>query len=276
MSLPAATLDGTAVSTDGVQIRYAVTGAGEPTLVFVHCWTGDRGFWDAQVARFAPAHRVVTLDLAGHGESGRNRRAWAIAAFADDVRAVIERLDLARVILIGHSMGGPVILEAARGLPGRVVGLIPVDTLRNVEQPWPPAQMDAVLAGFRGDFAGSASRFMRERLFAPSTDSRLVERLVARAAAASPAMAIAAIESTWRYDSAAASREVRVPIVAINTDLQPTDVAANRRHAPQFEAAIMKGVGHYPMLEAPERFNEYLADAVARVMARSEPLVGRQ
>jgi pimeloyl-ACP methyl ester carboxylesterase len=258
---------GTVASADGVPIRYAVTGAGEPALVFVHCWTGDRTFWDTQVGRFAPGYRVVTLDLAGHGESGRNRRAWTIAAFAEDIRAVVAHLALPRLILIGHSMGGPVILETARRISERVLGLVPVDTLRNVEQRWPPAELEAALAAFRADFAGSVSRFIRERLVAPSTDARVIERVVAQALAAPREMAIAAIESTWRYDAAAAFREIRAPIVAVNADLQPTDVAANRRHAPQFEATIMAGVGHYPMLEAPERFNELLAGAIARVRA---------
>ncbi len=261
--------EGSVPSVDGVPIRYAVTGDGEPALVFVHCWMGHRGFWDAQVSRFAPRHRVVTLDLAGHGDSGCDRRAWTIAAFGGDVRAVVEALGLGRVVLIGHSMGGPVILEAARQLPASVVGLIPVETLRNVEQRWPPAEIEAGLAGFRTDYAGNVSRFMRQRLFTPSADPALVERLVARALAAPPEIAVAAIESTWRYDAAAAFRELSVPIHAINTDLAPTDVVANRRHARQFEATIMTGLGHYPMLEAPQRFNAELADAVARVVAAS-------
>jgi pimeloyl-ACP methyl ester carboxylesterase len=257
---------GTVSSEDGVPIRYAVAGAGEPTLVFVHCWTGDRGYWDGQVARFAPRHRVVALDLAGHGESGRERRAWTIAAFGEDVRAVVERLALPRIILVGHSMGGAVMLEAARRMSTRIVGLIPVDTLRNVEQRWAPAELEATLAAFRADFAGSAERFIRERLAAPSTDRRVIDPVVAQAVAASPEMAIAAIESTWRYDAAAAFRDITVPIVSVNGDLQPTNVEANRRHAPRYEALIMAGVGHFPMFEAPERFNQLLADAIARVM----------
>jgi pimeloyl-ACP methyl ester carboxylesterase len=261
---------GTVASADGVPIRYAVSGAGEPALVFVHCWTGDRRFWDAQVACFAPRHRVVALDLAGHAESGRERRAWTIPAFGEDVRAVVERLALSRVILVGHSMGGTVILEAARRLGPRVVGLIPVDTLRNVERRWEPGEMETMLADFRADFAGSVPRFIRERLIAPATDPRVIERILAQVLAAPREMAIPAIEATWRYDAAAAFREITTPIVAVNGDLQPTDVAVNRRHAPQFEALIMKGVGHFPMLEEPALFNELLADAIARVVAAAD------
>ncbi len=64
---------GTVPSADGVPIRYEVAGQGSPAVVFVHCWTCDRHFWDHAAARLARDHRVVTLDLAGHGDSGRER-----------------------------------------------------------------------------------------------------------------------------------------------------------------------------------------------------------
>src|SRR4029079_11644016 len=120
---------GIAKSSDGVAIHYETQGQGEPALVFVHGWAINRRYWDAQVPVFARAHQVVTLDLAGHGESGRERKDWTVAAFGQDVRAVVEALGLKKVVLIGHSMSGNVILEAARTMPERVAGLIPVDTL---------------------------------------------------------------------------------------------------------------------------------------------------
>ena len=128
-------------STDGVPIHYTVQGKGEPALVFVHCWTCDRHLWDGQVPAFARDHRVVALDLAGHGESGRGRKEWSIEAFGQDVKAVADKLGLERMVLVGSSMGGPVILEAARRMPGRVVGLVPVDILKNVDDQMPPDQV---------------------------------------------------------------------------------------------------------------------------------------
>ena len=76
--------------------------------------------------------KVVSIDLAGHGESGLERKSWTIEAFGGDVAAVVKKLGLKRVILIGHSMGGDVIAEAARQLPGQTVGLIMVDTYKKL------------------------------------------------------------------------------------------------------------------------------------------------
>src|SRR5438874_9374588 len=116
MTSPAAH-EGTVRSADGVPIHYETRGQGEPALVFVHGWAIDSRYWDAQVPVFARDHRVVTLDLAGHGRSGRDRKDWTVAAFGQDVRAVVEALKLPKVVLIGHSMSGNVILAAARAMP---------------------------------------------------------------------------------------------------------------------------------------------------------------
>src|SRR6185369_17486212 len=90
-ALAAAAAEGaTARSADGVAIRYHVEGTGEPTVVLVHGWALDRHVWDGQAPQLAKRQRVVTLDLAGHGESGRERSDWTMAAFGQDVKAVVD------------------------------------------------------------------------------------------------------------------------------------------------------------------------------------------
>jgi pimeloyl-ACP methyl ester carboxylesterase len=121
-----------ALSADNVSISYHVEGKGTPALVFVHGWCCDKSYWKHQVPYFSKRHTVVTIDLAGHGESGVGRKAWTMEAFGKDVVAVVEELELDRVILIGHSMGGAVIIEAARQMPERVTGLVGADTFLDV------------------------------------------------------------------------------------------------------------------------------------------------
>src|ERR1043165_7144323 len=131
-------------ASDGVPIHYEVQGKGEPALVFVHCWSCNRHLWDNQVAELSKTHRVVTIDLPGHGESGMDRKTWSVESFGDDVKTVVMKLDLKRVVLICSSMGGPITLEAARRMPDRVVGIVPVDTFQDVDSKIPPEQLDAV------------------------------------------------------------------------------------------------------------------------------------
>src|SRR5204862_3181347 len=93
----------------------------------------DRDYWKAQAEAFAKDYRIVALDQAGHGESGKDRKAWTLDSLAGDVQAVVKALDLKRVILVGHSMGGPVALAAAKKMPKVVVAVIGVDTLQDAE-----------------------------------------------------------------------------------------------------------------------------------------------
>src|SRR5262249_30785345 len=114
---------------DGVNLVCDVRGQGDTALVFLHGWCGDRAYWTNQADAFANDYRIVTLDQAGHGESGKDRKAWTVESLAADVAAVVKDLGLKRVILVGHSMGGPVALLAAKRLTGTAIAVIGADTL---------------------------------------------------------------------------------------------------------------------------------------------------
>jgi pimeloyl-ACP methyl ester carboxylesterase len=244
---------------DGVPINYEVKGKGEPALVFIHCWSCDRTLWENQVPVFAKNHRVVTIDLPGHGESGKGRTNWSIESYGEDVKRVVTKLGLKRVVLIGSSMGGPVVLEAARRMPERVVAIVPVDTLQNVEEKMSAEQVDAMVKQIQSDYKAEISKFGNQYLFAQGTPAAVKERVLSQATAMPPELAIPILKAASLYDPMPTLRTLKMPIRAINSDLYPTNLEGNRKYAPQFDALIMKGVGHYPMLEDPVRFNELLA-----------------
>ena len=263
--IPAATIDrGAEVvsAADGVPIHYSVQGKGEPTLVFIHCWSCDRHLWDNQVAAFAKNHKVVTIDLPGHGESGPGRKSWSVESYGDDVKRVVEKLNLKRVVLIGSSMGGPIALEATRRMPDRVAAIVPVDTLHNVESKLPPEQLEEVYKQLRADYKGAITGFLNQLFFSPSTPPAVKSRIISEVTSRPPELAIAILQGIFAYDAAPALREIKVPIRAINADMNPTAVEVNRKYAPQFDVVLIKGTGHYPMLEDPQRFNEMLADVL--------------
>ena len=245
---------------DGVPIHYSVHGKGEPALVFIHCWACNRNFWENQVAEFSKTNRVVTIDLPGHGQSGQGRKSWSVESYGDDVKTVVTKLDLKRVVLVGSSMGGSIALEATKRMPDRVVAIVPVDTLHNVESKVPPEQLDAVFKQMQADFKTATTGLMNQFFFSPTTPTAVKERIINEAISRQPDVALAILKAIFSYDAAAALREVKVPIRAINADGTPTSVEINRKYAPQFDAMIIKGTGHYPMLEDPARFNQMLAE----------------
>lgn len=247
-------------ASDGVPIHYSVTGKGEPTLVFIHCWGCNSNFWENQVAEFSKTQRVVTIDLPGHGESGSGRKNWSIESYGDDVKTVVTKLDLKRVVLVGSSMGGPVALEATKRMPERVIGIVPVDTLQNVEQKVPPDQLEGAFKQLEADYKTAVTGLLNQIFFAPTTPEAVKTRVINEAISRQPETAIAILRAIFSYDPAPTLKEIKVPIRAINADRVPTSVEVNRKYAPQFDVVIIKGTGHYPMLEDPARFNQMLAD----------------
>ena len=256
-------------SKDGTPISYEIYGAGESTLVFVHGWSCDARYWRAQLPHFAENHRVVTLDLAGHGHSGTTRSQYTMRAFGEDVKAVIEATSSRRVILIGHSMGGSVIAEAARLMPNRVKGLIGVDTLENIEYPITREELKKMTAPLEKDFRAGSRQFVEE-MISPQTDPQLREWILSDMSAAPPAVALSAMNNMMsQYITGEAAKifdEIRIPVITVNGDMWPVNYEANRRHMLSFDAIVLKGADHFLMLNRSEQFNRALETAISKLL----------
>ncbi|MEJ2537697.1 MAG: alpha/beta hydrolase [Calditrichia bacterium] len=249
------------LSADSVRIEYITEGQGDPALVFVHGWCTSKKYWRYQLQHFAGKYKVVALDLAGHGKSGTNREDWSIPAFGQDVAAVVKSLQLNRVILIGHSMGGSVIIEAARLLQDKVIGLVGVDTYQNFDENITPDQIAQFLAPMRQNFPEAASTFVRS-MFTDSSDTNLIRYIVNDISKAPPEIAIATLEAAFRYDPRLALKEMRLPIYSINSDKYPVNIEAGKKHAAAFNVKTMHGVGHFIQLEDAKTFNQLLEECI--------------
>jgi pimeloyl-ACP methyl ester carboxylesterase len=255
----------TTTSRDGVEIAYATYGMPDRDAVaLVHGWSGNRSYWTDQIDFLAERYCVIAVDLGGHGESGLGRDDWNLAAFGDDVVAVIEDVGAQKVALVGHSMGGDAVVHAAQRLGDRVVGLVWVDAFRSLgdESPSPPDEVEAFLAPFREDFGRAVERFVRG-MVAETADRGLVDRIAADMAAAPPEVALGCLRYARNRQPPilAALPHIAAPIVAINPDIGPTDVDSMRRHG--VEPIVLEGVGHFLMIEDPDRFNPVLAATLA-------------
>ena len=251
-----------AISPDGIEIRYDVAGSGSPAIVFVHGWSCDRTYWQEQMRTFAARHLVVAVDLAGHGESGIGRASWTMPAFGDDTVAVVDALALERVVLVGHSMGGDVVTEAALRLGARVAGVVWVDTYPTLDEETTAEELDAFVEPFQRDFPGHTRQFVRG-MFPPTADPALVERVAEDMASAPPDVALDAAVHAWGNDgpAIAALERLTVPVVQIRPDDGPTDIESLARHG--VGTVIVHGVGHFPMLEDPAQFDAALAEVIA-------------
>lgn len=263
--------EGTVRAPDGVPIVYQVSGRGEPTLFFVHCWCGNRAFWENQIAEFSRDHRVVALDLAGHGASGDGRAHWSIEGYAGDVLAVADELHLSNTILIGHSMGGPVSLATAARMKGRVIGVIAVDTLHDAEFHFDRQHMDTIAASFEKDFAGTMDGAIRS-MSRTDGDPKVTTWIIEQTSKARPAVAIALFRDFSNLDFPRLMRSAGVPVRCINAAPYPpsqleTKIATNRKYC-DFDADVIEGVGHFLQLEKPAEVN-------AKLRARFDELAAR-
>lgn len=250
-------------SPDGINIAYADEGPRDAPIavVLIHGWSCDRDYWSGQVPALVGDYRVVRIDLPGHGGSGSERESWTIEAYGSDVEALVTALGLQRIILVGHSMGGYVALEAAQRMPSRVLGVVGVDTLLDAEWSLPPEAWEAWLAPWGDDFTGQCDLFVRG-MFPEGSAETLVDEVAGKMCGADPQVGLALFRAFGSYNLAEEFAATKAPIHCINADMNPTKVDINRKYAPSFEVEIMKGCGHFLMLEKPEEFNRILLDVL--------------
>ena len=261
-----------AISADGVSIAYELRGKGEPVLVFVHGFSRNRTDWDGQMDYFAKNNKVVSIDLAGFGESGNNRDSWTMEAFGRDVIAVIEHLNLNEVVLVGHSMGTPVIMKAAIQNPERIIGLVPVDMLHDVGQKQSAEEIEQTVEAMMNMMKNPTEEIVRS-WFVNEVDNELVSELINYYKSVSKVGWIESIRSTftWMSDSQTDDlKRINIPICCINSDLRIPDSDLVRQYAQNFNVKIINGIGHMIMEEAPDEFNRLLEETIKEFVQMGE------
>ena len=257
--------DSSVNASDGVEIHFDRRGHGSPTLIFVHGWANDRSVWDAQASYFSEQYEVINLDLPGFGESGSNREAFTIASFGQDVATIIERLGLEQVVLVGFSMGAAVVVEAAGSFPEPIIGVVIVDELHDVEATISPSAINEMEGFFMDLVANPANEALVNSGFYKKNTETTFERVVAMLRGAPRTGWRGSLRSTLNWlneDCTASISRVQAPVIAINSDVQPTNVEAFRKYAPSFQVKIIPDTGHLLMWDAPGQFNRLLEQSV--------------
>lgn len=259
-------MDRFVTSSDGQRVHVEQSGSGATALVFVHGWLGNAAWWNAQRDHLAGRYTIVQVDLPGHGRSDKTRTAWSAAQYADDLRAVCE--GLSDVILVGHSMSGAFVCEAAPRIP-QTRAVILVDTLKNLDQQMPPEQVEQIFALYRRDFRGAVESVLPQYLYSKDTPPEVLARVQREFLAADPALAVSIIEPLYRMDLRETARRVTVPVRAISADFSPTNLEGNRRYFRDYAVETVARSGHYPMLERPDDFNAALDRVLAQLTSPS-------
>jgi pimeloyl-ACP methyl ester carboxylesterase len=247
---------------DGTRLHYRVAGKGRPTLLFIHGWCSNLEHWEPQARAFTRRHRVVRVDLRGHGRSDAPAKGYTIRGFADDVAALARSLRVRSAVVVGHSMGGRVALELARRHRERFRALVLVDTPLVLAPAAVAGQFVEALEG--PDYPAPLGEFFA-RFFSDASDRNLAARVVAEAMRTPQHAAAGAMRGLLAFNSAAAAKRVRQPALFVAAAQAAARWDALRELLPQVQFARVVGAGHFLQLEAPEQFNAMLRRFVERL-----------
>ncbi|MFC0512703.1 alpha/beta fold hydrolase [Mucilaginibacter angelicae] len=256
------------ISNHGVNIAYTDTGKGDTTLLFVHGWCINKSYFSQQVKYFGSKYRVVTMDLPGYGQSGKNRNSWTVNDFAGDVTSVITTLKLKNVILVGHSMAGEIIVQARLNAPQQVIGLVGIDNFKGFdgkpETAKAKADYAAAIAMLKKHFRTIAIAYFNQDLFYKTTDAAIRKRILNDVANADSAIAIASMEDNG-FNTTAKLKASKTKLHLINSDYTPNDTAGFIKAGIPYQLLQIHATGHFPMIEKPAEFNRLLQQAINQI-----------
>jgi len=242
-------------------VRDGGAGHGAPIL-FVHSLAGNGGQWALQLDHLRRHRRAVALDLRGHGDSDpADDGDYSIPAFAADIAAAADQLDLRHFVLAGHSLGGTVAIEYASRHPERVSGLLLVDP--NGDQTRiPREQMQPFLEALRADPLGELGDYFRQLLLQGDRDA---SRWVLEDIRLTHEDAVAkAVEGSMEYAPLPALERYEGPKLSIISDMNNLPFSLHRL-VPDLPVRFMPGTGHWLMMDRPEVFNGMLDEFLGSI-----------
>ena len=249
------------------RVHYVTVGQGRHTIVFVHCWAGNLGFWRDQVPVLADQARLVLIDLPGHGQSDKPHTAYTPDFFASAVLAVMSDAHVDKAALVGHSMGGPVICRVYKQAPEKVTALVSVDGLLR-RPPGLLGQAREFVAQFgTPDYREHVKQFVGAFFPVPGTE-RLRDQVLSEILATPQSVMVGAMEGMFGPDQPDWDlKQVNVPVLVINarSPMWNADYESYVHSlSPQADYRMMDGVGHWLMLEKPAEFNAALTDLLRK------------
>ncbi len=250
-----------AAHVDGANIHWTSQGSG-PAVIFVHGWTCDESSWEGQVPAFRQRYRVITLDLPGHGKSDPPKDGrFSMELFARAVEAVRSEAKVERAVLVGHSMGTPVIRTYATMHPSRVAGLVLVDGLVQIAGAAPPFTPPP-MTGAEGL---KARENMIRGMFGPATTPRLQQHILKMMLGTKEATAAGAMTATWDQ-SWVKNDPITVPVLGVYAARPLASRDAITRIFPKVEYHEIPGSAHFLMMEKPDEFNQLLCTTSLRTV----------
>ena len=248
---------------DGVTLCFEEAGTGELPLLLVHGWTCNHTYMAPQFDYFQDTHRVVTVDLRGHGQSDKPEQDYSMAAFAADLAWLCGQLELKKPIVIGHSMGGVIAVELAKELPDLPGAVITLDSPIVPQVGRQAGRLKLAEALRSPDYQKVQQEFVDQFLFIAADDPALKARVMREMSSAPQYVMASAFAHTILQDTDTAVAACQVPLLVLGAANWLSDVARLQELCPHAVIGQTVGAGHFHQLEVPEQVNAMIERFVA-------------
>jgi pimeloyl-ACP methyl ester carboxylesterase len=249
---------GTVEVADGVTIYYEEAGSGEPAILLIHGMGGDHTRLRHQFAHLAPDHRVVAIDMRGHGRSDKPEGDYGIEVLTADLLAVIAALQMGRPVLVGHSLGGSVSLYLSVQRPDAVSGIALLDSglRRNSDK---SAELGPFYEKLGGpDHYTRVREFAMGRLIQPGDDPAIAAEVVATNMAVPPHAFLALGRGVLAFDGAEAALACTLPAMIVQSKKPFVSEGVLESLGPNWMIGRAVDAGHQLQLLVPEQVNPML------------------
>ncbi len=271
------------VTLHGHTFSYTDSGEG-PVLLFIHGLLGSQRQWAHLVDRLDDDHRLIVPDLFGHGESAKPVGDYSLGAHAATLRDLLDRLDIERVTLVGHSLGGGIAMVFSYLFPERVERLVLVASgglgrevsplLRSATLPGAEYVLPVIASGWVRDRIASAGRALGAVGLRPGPDVREVWAGFTSLGDADTRRAFLATtravidpggQSVTAHDYLPEATQLPTLVVWGTRDrmIPAWHAASATTSIEKCRVELFQGAGHFPHLDDPERFADLVREFVA-------------
>lgn len=248
--------DSSFVRANDLRFAYVEQGArdGLPILL-LHGYSDTHRSFDLLRAHLPEARRVIALTQRGHGRSDKPQGGYAIPDFASDVPAILDALGIARAIIVGHSMGGAIALQAAADNPERCAGLVLLNAFADFRTNPGIGELADVVPEFTDPIDPEFVLEFQESCFNIPIPQRFLDMIIAESLRCPAHVWRGAFAGMIAFDPLDAAQRVRAPALVLRGELDAFvphgDLFALRDALPSARAFTLTGVGHTPHWEQP-------------------------
>lgn len=265
-------------TTDQVRIHYLEVNrdreeAGLPSLLFVPGWTMPAEIWEKQIRHFGKTHRVVSIDPRGQGRSSKPTEGYFPAARARDIKAVVDQLKIAPVVLVGWSMGvGEVVAYVDQFGTKDLAGIVLVDGIAGID---PSPQMMSAMMGFAGSFLKERDKFTEgfvRSMYKQPQPEPYIQKVIAASKRTPTSAGAALFLGMISTDNRAALSKIDRPALICVAPGGPWDSVYEdmQKRIPGARLEKFDGAGHALFVDQSDKFNALLDEFLQSVVPREK------